>query len=202
MKVCSKCKIEKDESEFNKNKDKPRSYCKLCQKSYREANREKILAYKKQYNDTHKAEIKVYRDSNKEKHSAYLKEYNIKNRSKLSAYKMNWERMRRATDPAFRLTRNLRLRTYHALNGTSKSAPTLCLFGCTIEAFCAHIESLFTEGMTWDNYGKYGWHLDHIKPCSSFNLKDPEQQLQCFHWSNQQPLWAKDNLSKGAKWNP
>jgi hypothetical protein len=56
--------------------------------------------------------------------------------------------------------------------------------------------------MTWDNYGKYGWHLDHIKPCSSFNLKDPEQQLQCFHWSNQQPLWAKDNLSKGAKWNP
>lgn len=53
--------------------------------------------------------------------------------------------------------------------------------------------------MTWANYGKSGWHIDHIKPCASFDLSDPDQQKACFHYSNLQPLWAFDNLSKGAK---
>lgn len=53
--------------------------------------------------------------------------------------------------------------------------------------------------MSWDNYGYRGWHIDHIKPCASFDLTDPNQREQCFHFSNLQPMWAKDNLSKGAK---
>ena len=62
-------------------------------------------------------------------------------------------------------------------------------------------ESLFQSGMTWENHGKYGWHIDHIRPCSSFDLTDPEQQKLCCHYTNLQPLWAKDNLSKGYKWD-
>lgn len=68
--------------------------------------------------------------------------------------------------------------------------------------FYAHIESLFWPGMSWRNQGR--WHLDHIKPCASFNLNDPAQQAACFHWSNWQPLWADDNLIKSDRldWHP
>jgi hypothetical protein len=62
-----------------------------------------------------------------------------------------------------------------------------------------YIETLFKPGMTWGNHGNFGWHLDHIIPCSSFDLTDVEQQKKCFHYTNLQPLWAKDNIKKGSK---
>jgi len=78
-----------------------------------------------------------------------------------------------------------------------KTGKTLELTGCSKEELITHLQSKFTEGMTWDNYGE--WHIDHILPCVSFNLEDPEEQKKCFHWTNLQPLWAIDNIRKGAK---
>lgn len=71
--------------------------------------------------------------------------------------------------------------------------------GCSRSAFVAHIESLFKDGMTWDNYGKGGWEIDHIKPCSSFDLTLEDEQLKCFHYTNMQPLWWRENIRKGKK---
>ena len=71
------------------------------------------------------------------------------------------------------------------------------LLGASHEKTVEHIESLFQPGMSWSNYGK--WHIDHIIPCASFDLKCPVQQLACCHYTNLQPLWAFDNMSKGAK---
>ena len=71
--------------------------------------------------------------------------------------------------------------------------------GCTLDQFKRHIENLWLDGMSWENYGKKGWHIDHILPCASFDLADPEQQRKCFHYTNLQPLWATDNWSKGCK---
>ena len=71
------------------------------------------------------------------------------------------------------------------------------LCGCSLEKLKQHLESQFTEGMTWDNKGD--WHVDHIKPCASFDLTNPEEQKKCFHYTNLQPLWALDNMKKGAK---
>ena len=62
-----------------------------------------------------------------------------------------------------------------------------------------YIEKLFVDGMSWDNYGPTGWHIDHIKPCASFDLTNQDEQRQCFHYTNLQPLWAADNIRKGAK---
>ena len=76
------------------------------------------------------------------------------------------------------------------------------MIGCTIERLRNHLEAQFTDGMSWENYGKNGWHVDHIRPCASFDLTDPEQQRQCFHYTNLQPLWATDNMRKSAKWQP
>ncbi len=84
-------------------------------------------------------------------------------------------------------------------NGTIKIAKTLELLGTDIPTFRAWLESKFQDGMNWRNIGKFGWHIDHVIPCSSFDLADEKQQRKCFHYTNLQPLWWRDNLSKGNK---
>jgi len=93
----------------------------------------------------------------------------------------------------------LRSRLTDALKNNIKSKRTLELLGCSIEEFKSHIELQFKEGMTWDNHGHYTWHIDHIRPCASFDLTDPKQQKMCFHYTNMQPLWWIDNLKKGDR---
>ncbi len=102
--------------------------------------------------------------------------------------------------PQTKIAKNLRGRIRHALqkDGMNKSTSTTELLGCSIEFCRDHLASQFTDNMDWDNYGK--WHIDHIRPCASFDLADAEQQRVCFHYTNLQPLWAKDNMSKGDKW--
>jgi len=84
-----------------------------------------------------------------------------------------------------------------ALFKNKKSLPTTKLLGCTIEHLRWHLEKQFIPGMTWKNHGQ--WHIDHIKPCASFDLTKSAQQRKCFHYTNLQPLWALDNIRKGAK---
>lgn len=111
------------------------------------------------------------------------------------------ERRRRREDPQFRLTGLLRQRIYKALRGVAtKSAATLKLLGCSVDELREHLEKQFQPGMTWADRG--AWHVDHIRPVSSFDLTDPEQQQQCFHYTNLQPLWAADNIRKGARYQP
>ena len=71
------------------------------------------------------------------------------------------------------------------------------MIGCSILELKQYLELKFKKGMTWDNYSFYGWHVDHIKPCASFDLTDIEQQKECFHYTNLQPLWCNDNWIKG-----
>lgn len=99
-----------------------------------------------------------------------------------------------------RLRMRLSSRIRMALKGNDKAASTLSLIGCSIEQLKGHLESRFQPGMVWENCGRNGWEIDHIKPCAKFDLTDPAQQRECFHYTNLQPLWALDNLRKGAKW--
>jgi hypothetical protein len=95
----------------------------------------------------------------------------------------------------------LRNRLCDAVKGRNKSAKTQELLGCSVEYLKRYLEGRFLPGMSWDNWGHVGkvWHIDHIRPCASFDLTDPEQQRACFHYTNLQPLWAVDNIRKGAK---
>ena len=99
----------------------------------------------------------------------------------------------------YRLVKIQRSRIYQALKGKFKSKKTMTLLGCTAKEFKAHLESLFKEGMTWDNYGE--WHVDHIKPLSLFQLELDSEQQAAFNYLNTQPLWAKENLQKRNKYN-
>ena len=71
--------------------------------------------------------------------------------------------------------------------------------GCSKQDFILYFQAKFKEGMTWENHSKSGWHIDHIKPCASFDLTKVEEQKKCFNYTNTQPLWAFDNHSKGSK---
>ena len=100
-------------------------------------------------------------------------------------------------DPQKKLASSLRSRLWAVL-GKSRSAGALSLVGCSLAELRAHLESQFRPGMTWDSWTVDGWHIDHIRPLASFDLTDPDQQKVAFHYTNLQPLWAADNLSKGA----
>ena len=132
---------------------------------------------------------------NKEKLKIMGKNYRLKNKYYWNLYVRN----RRKIDIGFRFRMNLSRRILLALKGISKSAKTMELLGCNINQFKKHLEKQFKNGMTWDNHGLRGWHIDHFKPCASFDLRCPIGQLDCFHYTNLRPLWAHDNLSKGAK---
>lgn len=90
-----------------------------------------------------------------------------------------------------------RIRSAMKRQNEKKYKLTIELLGCSIQQFKSHIENLFDNNMTWDNQGE--WHFDHIIPCSSFNLINEDEQKKCFHYTNLQPLWAKDNLMKSNK---
>jgi len=116
-------------------------------------------------------------------------------RRKIKAEK---RKIRLNNDINFRLADTLRSRLKHALKGNFKSGSAVGDLGCSIEQLKKHIESKFKTGMTWDNWTRNGWHIDHIIPLSRFNLSNKEELLKACHYTNLQPLWAKDNLSKGS----
>ena len=106
---------------------------------------------------------------------------------------------RRQSDPAFAIRRNLSSRICSALKAQNlaKSFATMKITGCSTLYLKEWLEAQFQPGMTWENRG--AWHIDHIRPCCSFDLSDLEQQKECFHYTNLQPLWAEENLKKGAR---
>lgn len=118
-------------------------------------------------------------------------------------YHRQWSANARRTDINLRLRVSLRGRFRMAFQNSSgkKTDSVLKLLGCSIPDFRIYIESKFDVGMSWENYGRGHdkWHLDHIVPCAIFDLTNPEHQSRCFHFSNYQPLWEPQNLSKGAK---
>lgn len=109
-------------------------------------------------------------------------------------------RARRQRDLSFRIGANLSTALYKAFRrrGVAKSS-LLNLLGCSIDELRSHLQRQFLPGMSWENYGYHGWHIDHIRPRSSFDLTDPDQQKQCFHYTNLQPLWGFDNFQKNSK---
>ena len=207
-KVCSKCKIEKDISNFRKDKTKPDglySSCIACKSEYNKSRNFKINKNKK-YKICSKCKIKKevigfakckrifdgYNNMCKDCVHSHKQKPDIKN--KFNEYMKN----KRQNDPYYKISNSLRCRIRSAISNGYKSKSTQELVGCSIDFLKSYLEDKFQDGMDWGNYGK--WHIDHVRPCSSFDLTDTKQQEQCFHYTNLQPLWATENLQKGSKW--
>jgi hypothetical protein len=138
--------------------------------------------------------------------AAYKAEWARRNRERLSQYLCIYLRERCRSDPAFAMRLRLRSRLgrviHRYMTGREATAVIDELLGCSWSELMCHLGSKFKTGMSWQNYGAKGWHIDHIKPLCAFDLTDPEQRAVAFHYSNLQPLWALDNMRKGGRWQP
>jgi hypothetical protein len=204
MKKCSSCKISKEYIDFYKRKDSKDGFTGICKNCTSISNKKYNLENKVNNNKYHKE----YRLENKEKIKESRKEYYIKNKEKLNKKNKNYrinnrEKLnniqveKRKNNILFKLkynTRNLILNSIKK-QGYSKKSRTYEILGCSFEEFKTYIEIQFTKGMSWENHGE--WHYDHIIPISF--AKNQEEIIKLNHYTNFQPLWAKDNLSKGNK---
>lgn len=208
MKKCSTCKIEKEFSEFHKNKCHKYgldAQCKACKKErskkYYKATKDKQLEYKKKYRQLNKEKVKEARkkryQSNKHKVKVQVKKWREANKYKMNTYQREYDKERKKIDPLYKMKSILRDRTSKAIkyNGYSKKSKTREMLGVDWEVCKAHIERQFKKGMNWDNHGE--WHIDHIIPLASAN--NEKELIKLCHYSNLQPLWAEDNLIKKDK---
>ena len=174
MKICSKCKEEKETIEFNKckrNKDGLQSLCKECRKKWRQDNKDKIAEYKKQYWQNNKEELsekhKQYWQENKEQKKQYYQE----NKEHYNQYYKN----RKKNDIQYKLSCRLRIRIHSAIKNNQKAGSAVKDLGCSVAELKIHLESQFDPGMTWDNWSVEGWHIDHRIPVSSFDFTNEEE---------------------------
>jgi len=198
-KICSKCKIEKDVCEFYKNNKNPKAYrgsCKSCMniysKKYKIKNFEKVDKKNKEYFQKNREKNKInclnYRNKNIERERERYRTWKKNNKEKINQYNQQ---------PIIRLKNSLRSRINEIMNKKYNNPYTKSLVGCEYNFLIKFIENKFVNGMTWDNYGYYGWHIDHIIPLSS--AKTEEELLKLFHYTNLQPLWGIDNMKKSNK---
>jgi hypothetical protein len=141
---------------------------------------------------------KQYYLEHKDKYNKKNKEYYDKNSVELNKAAYQKKKVRLQEDTDFYLKEMLSSRIRMAIMNHSgiKDTSSIELLGASIDIVRKHLESQFKEGMTWENHGITGWHIDHIIPCDSFDLTKKEEQLKCFHYTNLQPLWYIDNLRK------
>lgn len=204
-KICSKCGINKELSEFGKRKDSKsgfRSECKSCfkeyHKSWRVSNPKKYLQYDERYKKNNPTSFNLKKKTYKEKHKEKIREYNRQWRINNKEYINNYSKNRQKTDPLFHLiilVRN-RINNFLQIRKITKRNTTIEIVGCTPEFLKHHIESQFTEGMSWELLGKL-IHIDHIIPLSSAQTE--EEIYKLCHYTNLQPLWWCDNLKKSNK---
>lgn len=175
---------------------------------------EQVRRWRRESYARHKIEIharrKGYFDARKDKKAAYDREYRKRNLAKIIERVKEWVsanrdhynahlRNKRKINPQFAIANNMRGRINTALRtvGLRRNKPLEKMIGCSVVQLMSHLERLFLPGMTWQN--RRQWHVDHITPCAAFDLQDETQRARCFHFTNLQPLWARDNLRKGAR---
>jgi len=187
---CRSCFEDKNIADFFNDKNRVnglKTKCKTCTKSVRDRylvlNKEQVLKT-----------IRDYRNNNRDKILEKRKSHNDR---WYQLYGKQYYRNRYRCDINFRIRTSLRARLNKARYNNQKNGSAISDLGCSIQELRIYLESLFLPAMSWENYGE--WHIDHIMPLSKFNLQDSNEVKKACHYSNLQPLWAKDNYSKGNK---
>lgn len=177
-------RIEYEKEWYKKNIDNH----KKTNKKWREQNKEHVAL-----------KAKEYREKNLDKEKARIKKWQIENKERIKKVRNVTVKKRYKEDLDFKIKEVLKSHLRRALQGRSKESSVFKLLGCSLKEFKNHIESKFKKGMNWDNHGPIGWHIDHIKPLSRYDLTKKINQKKLFHYTNLQPLWWIDNIRKSNK---
>lgn len=214
QKICKECRskddkkyrlIHKEEIRKNRGQYYQNNRKEILRKSktYQENSVEKYKSYQTKYRQNHSEELKEYDKKYREKHDEKLnkrsKEWKQNHKEETKEYMNEYMCSRYKADIQFRIINVLRSRIRMALKNNAKFSSTVNLLGCSVGGLKEHIEKQFQSGMSWSNHGKGGWHIDHILPCASFDLRNSEEQEICFHYTNLQPLWYKENIRKSNR---
>jgi hypothetical protein len=189
-KRCPACCLYKTRTFFHKNKRKVDGldlYCKPCKsircKKYYSEHKEKYFEKNKKYRENHREELLIKK-----------REWSRKNRDSINERVSKRHNKLYKSDPEYKFKFLIRSRMRNAIKNGYKNGSAIKDLGCTSKFAVNYIAEKFKPGMSWENHGE--WHIDHIKPLANFNLQNREQYLQAVHYTNLQPLWAKDNLKK------
>lgn len=219
MKTCYRCKVSLSLDNFHnssRSKDGKSNRCKQCSaeltkeyrekhpdymKNYVEKNKEKRKEYEQAYykanKDVYFERMRVQRAERPHIEQEWKQKYKLENAEKLNEYHRKWKAARRESDPCYKIKENMSRRIRYELKtllDDQKTKNTIDYIGCSIERLKMYLESRFDIGMSWKLYGK--WHIDHIVPCSYWNLEKETDKYLCFNYRNVQPLWALLNKSK------
>lgn len=212
MKECITCKKVKKCNNFYKSikhKDGYFNICKQCNKEKYISNKEEKIKYQKEYNKNNQEKIqsynKIYQKNYYKNNQEKIQSYIIKNKDKIKISNKEWReknkekinrhsRIKYKEDTQYKLKNILRSRFYSLLKN-KKEKSIISLIGCSIEELKIYLEQQFKSEMTWENHGVI-WEIDHIKPCISFDLSLEEEQKQCFHYTNLQPLFKTTQIAK------
>lgn len=194
MKICIDCKQEKNKTDFNKHNDRPDKLSDRCRPCTSLQWKER---YSGSYGETHRRLAKERYEKKKDIIKKQTNDYYHKNKEAIFKKRLEYQKRKMKEDPKFAMSRRLRNRLYYALQKKSwkKNTKFAEYIGCTLDELKDHIAGLFQPGMTWENMGE--WHIDHKIPLNSANTE--EELYKLCHYTNLQPLWAKDNLKKGYK---
>lgn len=194
-KTCNLCGISKCLTDFHKVKQLKfgrASRCRMCANKAARDKKQTPEAKEKNY-----AAVRAWVEKNKEYVLEYQKAYRQRNPQKSRAYSRN-KYQKNKNNPAWVLNRRMRVGVWRSLKA-NKDSSWYATLGYELPELQAHLERQFHDGMSWENMGK--WHIDHIIPLASFSFssQDDEKFKRAWALSNLRPLWAEDNLSKGAK---
>ena len=173
--------------------------------AWRQANPDKCSQHRKKYYKSHKAESSASNRKwvckNRDKVSGYSKKWYLNNKQSAIAASNAWDKRQKEKDPTYRFLCALRNRMSTCLLGKYKTGSAVRDMGCTGQQARDHLESLFDDHMTWENYGTY-WHVDHIYPLNAANIEDRIEFLAVNNWRNLQPLEKVENIRKKDKVTP
>lgn len=133
---------------------------------------------------------------NPQKYRQYQKDWRQRNKERTNLKDRKRDQEKYKTDPQFKLTKLLRNRLNASVRNSAKRGSAVRNLGCTIPEFKRYLESQFEPGMSWDNWSKTGWHIDHIKSLYLFDLTNPQDVRRALHYTNMRPMWATDNLQR------
>jgi len=183
---------------FQKNKVRLRK----IRRKHAQKNKDKFVEYQRKYRIKNPVQYQKTILKGKKKREVSYKKWRKKNKEVILLKK--YQRLKK--DHLFRLKELVRSRIQSGLRqhvkGIKKSMKSIMYLGCSYENYKIYLENKFTKGMDWSNMGgKTGWQIDHIKPLAKFDLSLKSNQLKAFNYRNTQPMWIKENLSKGARFN-
>jgi len=209
MKQCTKCKQTKPYDQFSVQTSKKnglRSNCKECEAIYRhkyylknkEKERQILKEWRKNNREKFNRQSRIYYWENKEKENNKSKRYYQGHKEEIIRRTVANIKAKMKIDPKMRLNHNLSSGLRQSLKKGKEGHGWEKIVGYTLNDLITRIESNFKSGMTWENYGRYGWHIDHIIPICRFKYTKVSDSgfKKCWSLSNLQPLWAIENLSK------